>query len=275
VDIFTASSTSPQPRVGSATTTTLDGKIYLFSGRGGVDMAPLEDDGVLWVLDPLKKGWKQLVPDGGPDAPKPAGRSYHAMAGDGRDTLYVHAGCPAKGRLGDLWSFDVKAGSWKRLADAPGPARGGTSLAYSQGRLWRMNGFDGKVELGGTIDVYDIATDRWETITYDADGKTGPTARSVCALLALDVNGKPSLVTLFGESDPSNLGHAGAGNMLGDVWLFDIHSKQWRAVETEGMVPPPRGWFDADVLEGRTAILVTGGLKATNERLDDAWILSF
>jgi N-acetylneuraminic acid mutarotase len=252
----------------------LNGKIYLFSGRGGVDMAPLEDDGVLWVLDPMKKGWKQLTQEN-PDAPKPVGRSYHAMTSNGEDTLYVHAGCPEKGRLSDLWSFNVESGTWKQLAEAPGPARGGCSLAYSTGRLWRMNGFDGKVEQGGALDVYDCAKDSWETITYAADGKSGPTARSVCSLLALEVKGNPSLVTLFGESDPSNEGHAGAGNMLDDVWLFDTASRQWQSIETPGMMPPPRGWFDADVLCDRAAILVTGGLKATNERLDDAWILSF
>ncbi|KPI38147.1 Nitrile-specifier protein 5 [Cyphellophora attinorum] len=237
-------------------------------------MAPLEENGVLWVLGPVEEGWARIGPIDD-SAPKPEGRSYHAMTSDGVDKIYLHAGCPEKGRLSDMWSFSIRWRTWKQLADAPGPARGGASIAYTEGQVWRMNGFDGKVEHGGALDVYDCAADAWQTITYEADGKSGPTARSVCSLLALEVGGKPSLVTMFGESDPSNLGHAGAGNMLGDVWLFDIASKTWQLVETSGPTPPPRGWFDADVLTAKPSILVTGGLKATNERLDDAWILAF
>jgi hypothetical protein len=275
VDTITAVASSPQPRVGSATTV-VDGKVYLFSGRGGVDMAPLEENGRLWMFDPAEKleGWAQVGPIDNA-APKPEGRSYHAMTSDGVATVYLHAGCPEKGRVSDLWSFSTKTRTWKQLADAPGPARGGPSIAYTKGQVWRMNGFDGNAEQGGALDVYDCAADTWQTITYEADGKSGPTARSVCCLLALEVDGKPSLVTMFGESDPSNLGHAGAGNMLGDVWLLDIAAKKWQPVETAGMKPPPRGWFDADVLTGKAEILVTGGLKASNERLDDAWILAF
>jgi hypothetical protein len=29
-------------------------------------------------------------------------------------------------------------------------------------------------------------------------------------------------VTIFGERNPSSLGHAGAGKMFGDVWAYDI-----------------------------------------------------
>ena len=38
--------------------------------------------------------------------------------------------------------------------------------------------------------------------------------------------GATRLVTLFGESDPSSLGHMGAGKMLADVWAYARVSKQ-------------------------------------------------
>lgn len=42
---------SPSPRVGSASSS-LHAQIYLFSGRGGEAMAPVEENGAVWVFDP-------------------------------------------------------------------------------------------------------------------------------------------------------------------------------------------------------------------------------
>ena len=72
--------------------------MYLFSGRGGVSMAPIEEHGALWSYDPSGPKWRRIKPADTP-APYPSARSYHAMATDGKETLYVHAGCPESGRL--------------------------------------------------------------------------------------------------------------------------------------------------------------------------------
>ncbi|KAH0356642.1 galactose oxidase, partial [Aureobasidium melanogenum] len=270
----------PLARVGTASTV-VDDRIYYFSGRGGVDMAPIDEQGKLWQFcfsDAHGVGWNEISPaDNSQPAPEP--RSYHCMASDGTTTLYVHAGCPASGRLSDLWAFNVNERKWRQLTSAPGAPRGGTSITFSNGKLYRMGGFDGKHELGGEIDIYDIASDRWSTHTFSPDGNEGPGCRSVGTLLAINVHGRPSLITAFGESDPSALGHAGAGNMLPDAWLWDIETKKWSKIVTEegADVPQPRGWFAADVLniEDKEGIIVQGGLAEDNQRLDDAWVLSF
>ncbi|KAL2841730.1 kelch repeat protein [Aspergillus pseudoustus] len=282
ITTLTSTDRSPQPRVGTASATIGD-KIYLFSGRGGIAMSPLEESGSLWVFDtkesPASSHWVQLTP--APSTGFPQGRSYHALTSNGTDTIYLHAGCPTTDRLSDLWSFDVKTSVWKELPSAPGPARGGTSIAFSNGKIYRMNGFDGKTEQGGAVDVFDIADNEWKTTTFPPDGVSGPEARSVAALLALQINGRESLVTLFGERDPSSLGHAGAGKMLSDVWAFDIQDQKWSKVSVSDGAdgkPAARGWFDADVLapeDGRGGVVVHGGLAESNERLGDAWLLEF
>lgn len=237
-------------------------------------MAPIVEDGALWQFDIGVNQWLLLKPKDYSEAVPPA-RSYHAMTSDGKETIYLHAGCPEKGRLSDLWAFDVRNRKWAQLAEAPGPSRGGTSIAYSHGKLFRMNGFDGKTEQGGSLDIFDISTNSWATKSYTADGEVGPEARSVAALLPLELAGKSTLVTLFGERDPSSLGHAGAGKMLGDFWLYDIEADTWRLGKTSSeMTPAPRGWFDADVID-TSSIVVSGGLNEENERLDDLWVLSF
>ncbi|KAL4984682.1 hypothetical protein BDW68DRAFT_193499 [Aspergillus falconensis] len=265
---------SPSPRVGSASTA-VDGKIYIFSGRGGTAMAPIEEEGALWVFDPSAGNgeWSRIQPADS-QAPYPVGRSYHALTSDGKGTIFLHAGCPETGRLRDLWAFNVPSGKWAELPQAPGPERGGTSIAYADGKIYRMNGFDGKTEQGGALDVFDVENKTWETIEYPADGVNGPSPRSVSCLLALSISGKPWLVTMFGEHDPSSLGHQGAGKMLSDVWAFDLVSGKWNKVIVEGEGPPSRGWFDADVLDGSSMVL-HGGLAESNERLGDVWLLEF
>ncbi|KAI6789098.1 galactose oxidase [Hortaea werneckii] len=264
----------PSPRVGSASCT-LHGKIYFFSGRGGEAMAPIEEAGSLWEFEPGTDTWTSMKPSGGP---WPPARSYHTMTSDGGDTIYLHAGCPEKGRLSDLWSFNLSTREWRELAQAPDPPRGGPSIAFANGKLYRMNGFDGKTEQGGAIDVYDPAQNSWDSIDFQPDGKQGPGARSVAALLPVSMAGDISLVTLFGESDPSSLGHQGAGKMLSDVWVYSLGDKKWSQVAVDGTeLPAGRGWFDADVVQanGRDKIVVASGLGESNDRLDDAWLLSF
>ncbi|KAJ6109457.1 hypothetical protein N7486_001692 [Penicillium sp. IBT 16267x] len=264
----------PSARVGTASAA-LNGKIYLFSGRGGIAMAPIEENGAIWEYDSSTKSWTLIQPSETGSKKYPAARSYHSMTSDGKDTLYLHAGCPEKGRLGDLWAFKLSSKEWTELAPAFDPPRGGTSIAFADGKLYRMNGFDGKTEQGGNLDIYTPETNVWESISYPADGIGGPTPRSVSALVPISLGGRPHLVTMFGERDPSSLGHQGAGKMLSDVWAFDIGNKTWNQVDLQGSeLPVARGWFDADVAAS-DAIVVHGGLGESNDRLGDIWRLEF
>nr|POE93541.1 nitrile-specifier protein 5 [Quercus suber] len=276
---------SPSPRVGAALTS-LAGKLYMFSGRGGEAMSAVDEQGSLWIFDPAasdSNAWTLQAPST-PDFPE--ARSYHCLTNDGADAIYLHAGCPASGRLADFWRFRVSTSTWEQLSPAPGAPRGGMSIAYAGRKVYRMNGFDGKQEVGGSVDVYDVASDGWTSVAFAADGVEGPGPRSVAALLALHHSAgggssggedDVSLVTLFGESDPSALGHMGAGKMLPDVWQFAVAEGKWRPVRTPGAVPQARGWFDAAVvrIEGRDCVVVAGGLGEANERLDDVWVLPF
>jgi len=138
--------------------------------------------------------------------------------------------------------------------------------------LFRINGFDGTKEVGGTVDIYNPEFDCWTSKPFTADGVDGPEARSVGCLLCVKAKGKNYLVTAFGERDPSSLGHQGAGKMLSDVWAWDIKGEKWTKVEVEGDTQPePRGWFAAEAL-GDGDIVVQGGLAEDNSRLGDVWV---
>lgn len=73
----------PEPRVGHATAV-IGSRIFMFGGRGGPDMKPLDEGGRVWVFDTRSSSWTHLDPipavKGGAIVPHPAARSYHCAA---------------------------------------------------------------------------------------------------------------------------------------------------------------------------------------------------
>ncbi|KAI6784214.1 Epithiospecifier protein-like protein [Emericellopsis cladophorae] len=70
----------PEARVGHAAAS-VGSRIFLFGGRGGPEMKPLEEAGRVWVFDTRTNTWTYLDPvpavKGGTIVPHPAARSYH------------------------------------------------------------------------------------------------------------------------------------------------------------------------------------------------------
>ncbi|PWN54465.1 hypothetical protein IE53DRAFT_365462 [Violaceomyces palustris] len=306
----------PRPRVGACMTRHPDPakrSLILWGGRGGKDMAPLpysssqEEEGGkedLWVYQTETNQWDCKSTSGD----KPEMRSYGTAASvrssDGRDILYVHAGCPSKGRLGTLHSLDLSTNVWTQLPDAPGPARGGTVLAAISGSsshpteklLARWGGFCGE-EIGGPLDIFDPLKSSWSSHKVLIEGTLQePPKRSVHGFVPFKSakkfvtdkgEEKEGVAVLFmgeGQGAPAELGHDGAGKFLEDIYIL-LHSSDsdeytFLKVEPssiEGKGPEPRGWFAfdswSDEEEGSTRIIIHGGLHETNERLSDAWLL--
>jgi hypothetical protein len=152
-------------------------------------------------------------------------------------TLFLHAGCPASGRLGQLHSLDLKTLEWSRLPDAPGAGRGGTvltSLPPLNGNsfLARFGGFAGH-ELDG-LDIYDVAKKEWKSV--EVEGESKPEKRSVYVFVGLDVklehDGKSVVgVLALGEREgaPAELGHNGAGFVSSNI--FASHSSSPRMTD--------------------------------------------
>ena len=249
----------PSGRVGH-TAATIDARIYIFGGRGGKSMQPLEERGRVWVFDTKRSRWTHLDPKNG--SPFPPARSYHSSTStlhpisDGNDltadlvggvasgfddhgTIFVHGGCLASGRTAEVWGFDVASRIWSRYPDAPGSPRGGASLAFSQDRLYRFGGFDGERELGGSIDFLYFSvssfddkggkgelavtprTGIWGSVPFA--GAAGPGNRSVAGLQAITTGqGRNYLLLFLGERQPSSSGHETAGRFWEDVWSFQI-----------------------------------------------------
>ncbi|KAG7284859.1 hypothetical protein NEMBOFW57_009474 [Staphylotrichum longicolle] len=61
VTTLAAPAEAPSPRVGS-TTIGLNDKLYMFSGRAGLAMVPIEEKGALWRYSPGQSLWKLIAP---------------------------------------------------------------------------------------------------------------------------------------------------------------------------------------------------------------------
>lgn len=64
----------------------------------------------LFSFDTSKSVWTQHNAVACPEE-----RSFHSMASDGTQHIYIFGGCGAKGRLNDLFVYDTFTGRWKQL----------------------------------------------------------------------------------------------------------------------------------------------------------------
>ncbi|KIJ16115.1 hypothetical protein PAXINDRAFT_168702 [Paxillus involutus ATCC 200175] len=278
--------------------------LYVWGGRGGVDMAPLDRyQSGIWKahVDSSEVAWEraQCFNEEGDEAPEP--RSFHASVLAG-GKLYVHAGCPTSGRLAALHAYDLSTNEWKKCADAPAEPRGGTAIAAvtlpcessaeREQVIIRFGGFAGyqlpRVSEGAALplDIYTPSTNTWTTVFPTADPENGfPGPRSVHGLvpftLPVSPGSEPVPVALLhhGEHDASSLGHAGAGQFRDDAWLLlatpGASDLQWKKLQVVGTQnPEPRGWFPSAsyVSEGKTRVVLTGGLLSSNERSGEVWV---
>ncbi|GFR42126.1 hypothetical protein Agub_g2969 [Astrephomene gubernaculifera] len=264
--------------------------LYVIGGRSGLAMGEGATN-ELHAFDTTSRTWTRLSPQGS----QPPKRSYHAMTALG-PKLYVFGGCGEDGRLNDLYEYDTRTNTWTALAtpspDAV-PGRGGSCLAAvppeaadgaaegpaREGLLYVIGGFCGH-ELDD-MHVYSIADNIWcrptcPTCCGAANAAGELSARSVFGTSLhrcdkSDCSYKAAVLAYGGEVDPSDKGHAGAGDFCSSLMMYD-KAGGWRLVEADGESPGPRGWFAA-ATGPAGQLIVHGGLDANNERLGDMFAL--
>ncbi|KAJ7756646.1 galactose oxidase [Mycena metata] len=292
----------PSARVGACLTYKPEtASLYLWGGRESKDMTPCNSD--LWTYGLVSGEWqKSAIAAGVSDEDNVEGRSYHAMC-IAAHNLYLHAGCPAQGRLATLHSVSLSSSSlsapptWSPLFAGPGPGRGGTVLCpitvpgSPEPLLVRYGGFAGH-ELGGTLDYFSPARRTWGSIALpgsEGSDPGHPLARSVHALVPVSPpvdapapgHGHVVAIMLFGERGPApvHLGHMGAGQFHRDAWALmctpsavsaaNEHGFLFAELKQEGEgedggVPEARGWFAADWAQG-----IHGGRVVVQGGLND------
>ncbi|CAE7762829.1 Lztr1 [Symbiodinium sp. CCMP2592] len=126
----------------------------------------------LWSYNHLAHGWQELAP--GTFGAVPSARSHHVAVWDGTgQALWMHGGY-GDSLLGDLWTLDILALSWRKLRFHGGPtARSGHAAAWDDLTcgLWLHGGNDGILKRD--LWRYDPESNIWSLIAEQA----GPSGR--------------------------------------------------------------------------------------------------
>ncbi len=237
------------------------GKLHVFGG-----LAPgWTSKGLVYEYDPASDTWTKKK-----NMPLP---SHHLALAEIKGKIYVLGGFakPGKGPtawvpLDNAWEYDPGADSWKALAPLP-TRRGSANALVHEGRIYVIGGaglHPGSKETAvhparphrslGTNEVYDPATNTWET------RQSMPTARNHAA--AGIVNNK---IYIIG-------GRVGAAFItrafnVGIVEEYDPATDQWGALKAS--MPNPRSATAWGTFKGR--IYVAGG----EERAGGPWQRTF
>lgn len=190
--------------------------IYIIAALTGgwPDETPTEH---IYIYDPATDAWST-----GDEIPKERRRgSTGNILHEGK--IYIACGIK-NGHIGDhknwLDRYDPKTGKWEVLADAPRP-RDHFQAVLANGKIYapagRNTGKNADDPFGGTIaevDVYDIASNSWETLPNNI-----PTRRAGNA--AILYNGE--VVVAGGESPQQEKAHA-------EVEVLDLETNQWKTM---------------------------------------------
>ncbi|KAJ8060811.1 hypothetical protein OCU04_009895 [Sclerotinia nivalis] len=233
-------------------------RIFIFGGNGYSpdkrNFTPLEENGRLWIFDPLSSKWSFLDPPPHTTFPLPRSDHISTTSPDG-SAIFIHGGKSSDDVLSnDVWVFYLDEGKWTRLPDAPGLPRSGINLTCGQGKLWRFCGskevsehpnLQGTIDFleyptGGTVD--DVSKDlahgslssskincQWEKLdTGSSKSLEAPFPRDYAVLHFITTgNGRDYLLLALGSDDRE---------YSSDIWVYQLPSSQYSGAKMKDVV---------------------------------------
>jgi Galactose oxidase, central domain len=191
----------------------------------------LAGDGGTWAYDPVARAWEQRDPAASP-SPRCGERTVYDAQSD-RVVLFGGFACTSASDPGldDTWTYDYNTDTWEQQSpDSSPPGRMFHDMVYDEAA-------DRTVLWGGRADdvrvwVYDVDSDTW----MPKPGQGGP--GQMRAYHAMSYDPASELVLMFGGLE---LSHPLAmnGELMGDMWTYDVVQEQWTEVAVES-APEPR-----------------------------------
>ncbi|CEJ91666.1 hypothetical protein VHEMI07364 [[Torrubiella] hemipterigena] len=225
-------SSVPEARVGHATAL-IGSRIFLFGGRGGPDMKPLEEAGRVWVFDTRTNTWSYLDPapaiKGGAIVPHPAARSYHCATSYDRPQEF---GADGDNKPTETWQ-EWALGDTSKTGIPQDPVVGyvAENAVDEEARGYGTFIIHGGCLAGGdrTCDIwaFDIASRKWLEIPAAPGPARGGTSITI----------HQSRLYRFGGFD-------GKTEIGGQLDFLDIETEMFEdgRRKTEGVIRPKGGW---------------------------------
>ena len=225
------------------------GKIYGIGGFSGA-MPDWRAHGSVFVYDPKAERWTS-----GPSLPQ--ARAEGVVASIGEKIYFIGGRVPTSAEAKHISehadtsraeALDLRSGRWTRIADAPS-ARNSAAGAVIGNKLYVVGGRQMVAQADGrsrpvnvaTLEVYDPATDRWET--------RAPMPLAQGGLAAAAHDGK--LYVFGGEQ------FVPQAKVFGESWVYDPALDRWSALPA--MATPRHGHGAAVV--GKRIYLMGGAEK--------------
>ncbi|KIH86876.1 kelch repeat protein [Sporothrix brasiliensis 5110] len=225
----------PSPRVGHATAV-IGNRIFLFGGRGGPDMKPLEERGRVWVFDTKTHTWSFLDPLA-PSAPVPlqaVPETGHAA------TVATTAAAPSSVNR----PIFPEARSYHAATASDLPASADDPLSSSFAKRGRVSSWKEWVE----GDMAEVGTPQRPIV-----GNIAARARDA------DSDGYGTFIV--------HGGCLASGGRTNDLWAFDVRTRVWQALPSAPGLP--RG--GTSICISRNRLYRFGGFNGSTEeggRLD-------
>ncbi|KAL8278979.1 hypothetical protein RQP46_008648 [Phenoliferia psychrophenolica] len=188
----------------------------------------------------------------------PRGMRAHSATVVGSD-IWCFGGCDIRGKcFSDVWKFDVDSFHWSKpkvIGEIPPITRAHTAVLVDK-RIFIIGGGDGPTYYNETY-YFDTVSLTWTKAVIHG---VQPSRRRAHAAVLYDHK-----IVVFGGGNGTTA--------LADVHALDVADLghlEWRAVETEGKQPKPRGYHTMNLVGSKCVVF--GGSDGS-ECFSDVWIL--
>jgi hypothetical protein len=178
--------------------------------------------------------------------------------------LLIHGGTDGKGRLDDLWAYDLDGNSWTELnPTGTKPSARDEHVAAvdtSTNKLLIHGGNDGS----GALDqlwAYDLVNNLWTDLSPIVE-----------PMAANSPQNRESHVAAMDTSNGRLLIHGGkyGSSFLYDLWAYDLDGNSWTELLQSGTKPSARYGHVAAIDASTNRLLIFGGRDSENNK-DDLW----
>lgn len=232
----------------------LNGCLLIFGGYDG--QSRIND---FHLFSFAEKRWSPVLPSA-TSGPPPSARDRHTAVAYG-NSFYVFAGFDGTSRVNDFFAFDFSSMTWREVpvtSGQPPSARHSHIAVVHNHSLFCGFGYDGSYK--SDLHEFDFIRSQWSPV--NAAGRR-PRARYRATCVLFSPPSSSPLLILYG-------GHDGTRHM-NDTHVFDIETRIWSALVTEGTPPTPR---DSHVsLVHGSSMFVFGG--STGAAMNDLHELQF
>jgi uncharacterized repeat protein (TIGR03803 family) len=171
-----ASGTAMPTPVAFATSSALDGKIYLVGGYAGTTYSSPVGD--LQIYNPANNSWTT-----GASLPTGTAQAASAVVDN---VLYVFGGTDSSNDFNAVWAYDPKTNSWSSKANIPTARRSLAATVYKN-IIYVIGGYSVAGGRLNTVEAYDPATNSWTEEASMLLGKSEPSVGTIgTAIVAAD-----------------------------------------------------------------------------------------